>query len=85
MPRRDPAPRLLNQRQAAAYCGLCVSNFIKACPVPPIRLCERIPRYDRRALDRWIDTLNENNLIRPDVDLEMMWDNGGNGSAGKGH
>jgi len=82
MARRDPEPRLLTQGQAAAYCGLCVENFKKACPVRPLSLLERIPRYDRRSLDRWIDSLNNS---PGETDLGRMWDNAGNGGARKGH
>jgi hypothetical protein len=57
MTRRDPEPRLLTQNQAATYCGVCTEVFKKACPVAPIKVLNRIPRYDRRALDAWIDGL----------------------------
>jgi hypothetical protein len=82
MTRRDPEPRLLTQSQAAAYCGLCAENFKKACPIKPISLLERIPRYDRQALDRWIDSLNS---PPPEADLSWMWDNAGNRSARQGY
>ena len=60
MTRRDPEPRLLTKTQAAAYCGLCIENFKSACPVTPVKLLDRIERYDRAALDRWIDRLDQN-------------------------
>ena len=50
-------PRLLKKGEAAAYCGVCPSVFEKACPVQPLTLLDRIPRYDRHALDAWIDGL----------------------------
>lgn len=78
-------PRLLTQTQAAAYCGLCASNFKKACPVPPVKLSDRIPRYDRNALDRWIDSLDKSGLNGLEGDLGAMWDNAGNGGARAGH
>jgi hypothetical protein len=73
MTKRDPEPRLLNQRQAAAYCGLCVSNFIKACPIEPVQLLDRIPRYDRFALDRWIDSFNKQ-FSESELSLVEVWD-----------
>jgi hypothetical protein len=74
----------LNQQQAAAYCGLCVSNFVKACPVKPVNLLERIPRYDRRALDRWVDSLDNSPVIGAEMNLGELWDNGGDRSARQG-
>ena len=73
MLRRDPDPRLLTQGQAAAYCGVCVEVFKKACPVPPVSLLDRIPRYDRHALDRWIDSMNNFRPIENGDDIERMW------------
>jgi hypothetical protein len=85
MSRRDPEPRLLTQGQAAAYCGVCAEVFKKACPVKPINLLERVPRYDRHALDRWIDTFDNSRPIGQDnIDLGRMWDAGDNG-ARQGH
>jgi hypothetical protein len=84
MVRRDPEPRLLTQGQAAAYCGVCVEVFKKACPVPPVSLLERIPRYDRRALDRWIDSISNFRPIEDGDDLERMW-HAGNDDARPGH
>ncbi len=82
MGRLDPEPRLLTQRQAAAYCGLCAENFKKACPVQPVSILRRIPRYDRHALDRWIDNLNN---APAETDLGWMWDNAGNRRTRQGH
>jgi hypothetical protein len=79
--RTSPEPRLLTQGQAAAYCGLCPSNFKRACPVPPINLLDRIPRYDRFDLDRWLDTLSNFRPINESEDLGRMWDNAGDSSA----
>jgi len=84
MTRRNPEPRLLTQSQAAAYCGVCVDNFRKACPVKPVNLLDRIPRYDRRALDRWIDSL-DNSPAEADGDLVKVWEDAGNSSARKRH
>lgn len=79
------APRLLTQTQAATYCGVCVSVFKQACPVPPVSLCERIPRYDRVALDRWIDSLDNSRVLVDEIDLTRVWDNAGDSGARAGH
>jgi hypothetical protein len=84
MPRRDPEPRLLTQSQAAAYCGVCAEIFKKACPVKPVNLLDRVPRYDRHALDRWIDSLNNIRPIDDEDDLAEMW-NAGQHGARTGH
>jgi hypothetical protein len=85
MARRNPEPRLLTQTQAAAYCGICVQNFKKACPVHPVAFLDRIPRYDRLDLDRWLDTLSTFRAIEAGEDLAWMWDNAVNGGARAGH
>lgn len=77
---RKLPPRLLNKQEAAAYCGVCASIFDKACPVLPIRLLDRIPRYDRHALDAWIDRLTNSPQGRDELDLVGMF-NGGDGGA----
>lgn len=84
MPRRLPEPRLLTQTQAAAYCGVCVEIFKKACPIRPVSLLDRVPRYDRHALDRWIDSISNFGPIDKSDDLERMWDAGHN-DARQGH
>lgn len=50
-------PRLLTRTQAATYCGLTASAFLKTCPILPVTVdqdaeCERFDRYE---LDAWID------------------------------
>lgn len=52
--------RLLNARSAAAYCSMSLAAFSAHCPVKPISLGPdaRLRRYDIRALDAWIDSLN---------------------------
>lgn len=69
-------PQLLNKKQAAAYCGVCPSVFDQACPVQPTLLLDRIPRYDRFALDRWIDELG-GSTASEDASLVTVWKNGG--------
>jgi hypothetical protein len=72
--RRTPRvePRLLLKQDAAAYCGVCLSVFEKACPVKPIQLLNRIPRWDRFALDAWIDGLTKSEV--EELDPLRMWD-----------
>jgi len=82
MTRRDPEPRLLTQGQAAAYCGVCVEIFRSACPIIPVKLLDRIERYDRAALDRWIDRLDGNSHS---AGLVGEWRRGRNGRAREGH
>ena len=65
-------PRLLLKQDAAAYCGVCLSVFEKACPVKPIQLLNRIPRWDRFALDAWIDGLTKSEV--DELDPLRMWD-----------
>jgi hypothetical protein len=58
-----PAARLLNKKQAAAYCNVALSTFDSVCPVPGIAMDRlgRVVRYDVHALDRWIDRLGQIN------------------------
>lgn len=53
-------PRLLNKEQAAAYCGISSAVFGNVCPVTPVALGEgdRMRRWDKSALDAWIDGLS---------------------------
>jgi hypothetical protein len=59
-----PASRLLTLPEAAAYCRLSPPAFERACPITPLslspdaRLDKRLLRYDRKALDRWLDGLS---------------------------
>jgi hypothetical protein len=82
MAKRDPEPRLLTQGQAAAYCGVCVAVFKKACPVAPLNLLDRLPRYDRHALDAWINRLTKS-PAEDDLDLVRMF-NGRDGDSRAG-
>lgn len=86
MARRDPEPRMLTQAQAAAYCGICAEVFKKACPVIPIKMLNRIPRYDRHDLDRWLDSLSAFRApLDKEMDWEQIWIDDGDGGADKGH
>jgi hypothetical protein len=47
--------RMMNESEAASYCGLPVKHFKSTCPVPLVNLAGR-QVYDKRDLDQWIDT-----------------------------
>ena len=51
-------PRMLDKGQAAAYCGVCVTVFEKVCSVGPVEYKPGLKRYDRLALDAWLDGLS---------------------------
>ena len=56
----DRWPRLMQQRTAAAYCDMSVELFLSLKPPPPIpvrRSDGGVPRYDRHAIDAWLDKL----------------------------
>lgn len=59
------SPRLFTRSQAAAYCGLSAGTFASVCPVAPIAFnqSKKLQRYDKRALDRWIDGLAQNDNV----------------------
>jgi hypothetical protein len=48
--------RMLNDAEAASYCGLPAKHFKAACPVQPVQLGGNALRYDKRDLDQWIDS-----------------------------
>ena len=50
------SPRLLSREQAAAYCGVSPTHFTETIgtEVRPVRVRSAV-RWDRVALDRWID------------------------------
>lgn len=56
------APRLLTKKQAAAYLGYASAEVMDHLAIAPIRLREvgsgSAPRYDRLALDNYIDSLS---------------------------
>jgi prophage regulatory protein len=67
-------PRLLKQQEAAAYCGVSTTVFTEACPVKPIMLLGRIRRWDRFALDAWIEKLAAIKNPEDELDPVKMWD-----------
>jgi hypothetical protein len=54
-------PRLVYQKDAAAYCSMGVPSFKANCPVAPVRVGPgmRGLRYDLYDLDGWIDSLKQ--------------------------
>lgn len=64
-------PRLLNQKTAAAYCGMSVPVFVRACPVDRRRVHPgpRGLRYDTRELDKWIDALPNDSVVGRKIDV----------------
>lgn len=47
--------RMMNEAEAASYCGLPAKHFKAVCPVNQVILGGR-KVYDKRDLDQWIDT-----------------------------
>lgn len=47
-------PRLLNEKDAADYCGVGPSCFRSHVTVSPLRIGNR-NRWDKEALDKWVD------------------------------
>ena len=52
----DSWPRLLPINLAARYLGISRNHFLAHVKVPAVRL-GRAVRWDRAALDRWVDSL----------------------------
>lgn len=75
-------PRMLSKEQAAAYCGVSLPVFEQACPVKPVQLLERILRYDRFALDQWMNNLDNDSFEKKLNPVLEAWDqNGRDGCA----
>lgn len=55
-------PAAMNQKMAAAYCGISVETFKKVCPVKPIAYTQSTAgqRYLRQRIDEWLLTLDGN-------------------------
>lgn len=77
------APRLLKKADAARYCGLDAKAFLRECPVAPVCFGERTYRYDRKALDRWLDGLG--NSLQQKSDEEWLGLLNGDEDAREGH
>jgi len=59
IPQPSIPPRLLTAGQAARYLGYKSSQVLRQIPVEPIQVSEdgrtKTRRYDRKALDAWLD------------------------------
>ncbi len=78
--RQDIMPRLLTKAEAAAYCGIGTATFEAHCPVRPIALgqSKRLERFDRVALNKWIDRLaDDDDAVSRDWLAEMDDQNDG--------
>ncbi|TQX91257.1 hypothetical protein EQW76_00510 [Rhizobium sp. rho-13.1] len=55
-------PAAMDQKSAAAYCGVCVETFKKVCPVKPLQFTQstRGERYLRQRLDEWLVSIDPN-------------------------
>lgn len=67
-------PRLLNKKDAAAYCGVSVPTFDASFPPAPVKLAGRVLRWDVRKLDAWIDGMGgaDTNAVSDDDDLDRF-------------
>lgn len=53
------APRMLNAKAAAEYLGYKTTEILDHIPVKPHPLTDKgVPKYDRKALDAWLDSLS---------------------------
>ncbi len=48
--------RMMNDSEAASYCGLPTKHFKTCCTVQPVNLGGKALVYDKRDLDLWIET-----------------------------
>lgn len=72
MSAKDIPVRLINQADAARYCGVSVTTFVRICCVAPVRLCSRnhrLQRYDVFDLDNWIESKKSGNDNQVEVDV----------------
>lgn len=55
-------PAAMDQKTAAAYCGIGIELFKLRCPVKPIRFTDsaRGERYPRHRLDEWLQAIDPN-------------------------
>ena len=49
--------RMLKQSEAAEYTGIPAKHFKSSCPVQPLEIRPGTTLWDKRDLDRWIDTM----------------------------
>lgn len=70
----DITARVLTLEEAAAYCGMSRDAFRSQYPRGPLPLQGRGKRYDRVALDLWLDGLSG---LTPDASFTAKSDGGG--------
>lgn len=75
-------PAAMNQKMAAAYCGLSVDLFKSVCPVRPLKYTQSTwgHRYLRQRLDEWMSSLDPNAKPSPVVNFGDFF-HGGKGAA----
>jgi hypothetical protein len=75
-------PAAMNQKMAAAYCGLSVDTFKDICPVRPLAYTSTSwgHRYLRQRLDEWMSSLDPNGKESSVVKFEDFF-GGGKGAA----
>jgi len=66
-----PSKRLLNLKEAAAYCGVGASTFKTQTRITPIKIGKCV-RYDVHAIDRWIDNQTQLESLTGDDWLAKM-------------
>lgn len=58
---RELIPRMLSKKEAASYCGLSVSTFMRRVndnhTLKPVQISERRIVWDKAKLDQWLDSL----------------------------
>ena len=68
---------MLNKKQAATYCNMCVSNFDALCPVGAVEFKPRLKLYDRHKLDEWLDSLQASQPVEGRLASQFDdWHNG---------
>jgi hypothetical protein len=54
-------PRMYSLAKAAQYIGVSVKKFHLNCDVQPVEFADGSKRYDRNALDAFLDRLSDGN------------------------
>lgn len=73
-----PAKRMLTAEEAAEYCGFkSVNGFKSYVAVPPVNFGSNV-RYDKEALDAYLDTLRQSVPVRGFGEME-------DAGSGRGH
>lgn len=59
-----PKRRMLDEAHAADYLGLPIAVFKRECPVQAVRIGRHV-RWDRYALDAWVDSFSKTDFDQP--------------------